>query len=543
MTPDSIDTTVQDNRDDDGYPGFQTRIISRFENVRANDLFTTDVNPESLYHAYLSRLPAEAAQHYTCRACENFIKRYGGLVIIDERGKMSPAFWSVLGIPTFFEASVLAMRELVQASNVTGVFLSSEKVYGTPQTGDWHHIHAYPLASRIWTINDENASRTADQQMALLVQGYQMLTGSLEAFPLKVAQQAYKLISTNAVDRAEKTLGPSKFFYELHVEIKKATGAQRENLIWRAVASSPHTFHHINSNVIGSLMEDISNKTPVKDLIAKFNAKMKGTDYQRPKAAPTEGQVQAADKLFTKMGAEGSLRRRPARVEEIPLIWSPLTAKKKAADLKVFGEVKTKKASKSMQKQDDVVGPPVNITWEKFRTTVLDTAISIELFAQVSHFYSALLTAVVPDAPAILQWDSPENRNPVSWYFREGTSTPSEWNLQQGWVKVTGICFKPTMWQPGFDHFGKGVLFILEGCRETRKDIQPGNCLFPETMKSMYHGIRAVIEAYAKITLIENPTEGTAGGVMGLDTNQNWGYTIRVKTNLGMVAYTLDRWD
>ena len=50
------------------------------------------------------------------------------------------------------------------------------------------------------------------------------------------------------------------------------------------------------------------------------------------------------------------------------------------------------------------------------------------------------------------------------------------------------------MEQAGKEHHGAGVLFVLAGARESRQD---GSALFPEILKSEFHGIRSVIEAYS----------------------------------------------
>src|SRR5207253_1562968 len=45
--------------------------------------------------------------------------------------------------------------------------------------------------------------------------------------------------------------------------------------------------------------------------------------------------------------------------------------------------------------------------------------IELQVPGSSGHFM-ALITATRPEAPPILQWDSEERRNPVSWYYHSG---------------------------------------------------------------------------------------------------------------------------
>ncbi len=97
--------------------------------------------------------------------------------------------------------------------------------------------------------------------------------------------------------------------------------------------------------------------------------------------------------------------------------------------------------------------------------------------------YTAILTAEDQEAPPIILWDTEENRNPFSWYVYSGGSTPSRWNLLRGYVEVTGVTLQPNLWQPGYEHRGASVIFILNGAKD-RDRRSTGLALFPEVLKS-----------------------------------------------------------
>jgi len=146
------------------------------------------------------------------------------------------------------------------------------------------------------------------------------------------------------------------------------------------------------------------------------------------------------------------------------------------------------------------------------------------------------------DAPPILQWDDPEKRNPFSTYVYTHGSMPSQWNIITRKSEVTAVCLAPSMWQPGFDHAGKSVCFILQDAKDLRyKD--SGNAIFPETLKSEFHGIRSVIEAYSKSAVLGGFEESSACGISKSANNANWDLLLRVTSDIGATSYRLDRWD
>ena len=129
--------------------------------------------------------------------------------------------------------------------------------------------------------------------------------------------------------REDQVLGRAEWFLDV---LNRVNGNRNgRNLLWKAAASAPVGFCHITSGVPGKLLEGI----------------MDGLNLDR-------------------------IQRRFARLEEIETRWkAPAPADHEGG---VFAGVPTRTAK---PKSDDLT-PRVNMTWVKFRDTVLPRATKIE---------------------------------------------------------------------------------------------------------------------------------------------------------------------
>lgn len=524
-----------DSRPSDGYNEFEQAIIDKFNNsITDNEhLFTTGA--EGLWEAYINNLH-EGQQHYACTACRHFIERYGGLVTISDNGEMKSALWQTSGIPSFFVVSAQAMHRIVLKSKVTGVFFSKNQTLGQPVTGAWTHLSVSLPQSMVYTERVKSVGEITAEKKA----DFQILITGLKEYPLEAVEQAVTLLKTDSLYRSEKVLGVAEWLRDLHVKLNETKNSKlKSNLIWKAVATAPPGFVHIKPSMIGTLLDDIVAGMSYESVSRRFAEKMNPLQYQRPQAAPTAGNIERAEKLVEKLGIQKSLERRFARVEELQTIWKPVEeVETKVEGSGVFSHLKPKDKTE-IQKMKL---PVKTLTWVKFFETVLPTAKSIEYYINSRDYYSAILTAEHEDAPAILQWDNEETRNPFSWYLYSGGSLAAQWNLTAGtYTKVTAVCYQPTMWNRGYEHQGNGVLFIIYGAKDDMHKVC-GNGLFPEILKSELREVRSTIEAYSKQAEIFGYNEASACGVI-LHKGGNWNAKVKVVSDIGEAEYILDRWD
>jgi hypothetical protein len=530
--------TVSDvtHRDDALYHSFLHQLQSRFiEHIEGGKvpLFATDA--ANLWDVYLDNIPCDLRQHYNCHACKQFIERFGGLVTINPDGSTASVLWDAAGAPEEYTAVLPALRRVVERAKVTGIFLSQDVKWGEPITGEWHHLAVVPPVSILHRRRD----LTPFQVMAEKHEEFITVSKAISEFTKGQLETALKLLRSDSLYRSEKVLGQAEWLYSLHTTRAATKNSKiKHNLTWLAVAIAPSGFCHPRASMIGSLLEDIEAGMDYDAVSRRFASKMHPLHYQRPQEAPTAGAIEAAEKLVEQLGIAASLRRRYAYLSEVEAIWKPKDSDPLPLTGGVFGHLKARGENVT---EMDV--PAQTMTWEKFARTVLPTAEQIEYKTKNSvtrEPFVSLVTAVDLDAPPILQWDSPERRNPISWYFWNGGRTAEQYSLAPNTFHgVNAITRKPSEWFAENEHQGSGLVFIINGARDTR---ECDAALFPEILKGELHKVRSVIEAYSKAAKMEGLEDASAAGI-ALEKGHPWSCELRVTSAGQKTIYRLDRWD
>lgn len=526
------------NHNDVEYDAFIQRIQERFlANTEdgALPVFTTDANKEAMWEAYLYSFddPVER-QYHNCDCCRQFIQHFGGLVVIEADGSTTPAIWNEVDAPEAYKRGVAAMYRIVERAKITGVFLNSNTVWGSPHTGIWSHFAVTPPKSMVF----RDRKLTAYQAMAAKKQGFEGILRALGQYKTETVSTALKMLRTNSIYRGEKLLGPVEWFYDLKCTTETtADRKQRINLIWLAVAKAPEGFLHIGSGVVSTLFDDIVAGKSFHQVAGAMKEKMDPGKYLRPQAAPAAGAIAAAEKLVEKLGITRSLERRFARLDELLTYWKPWP-KLEPEKSGVFGHL-TPKGEREV-KTPGMTLPPQTMTWAKFSTTVMTAADKIEFLVPVAGSFFAFLTATHADAPPIIQWDDENERNPVSWYVYRTGCNAERFNLQGGvYTEVEALTLYPSLWTKACFHLGQGVMMVLKGAQAK---VDPDLCLFPEVLKSDLHEVRSVIEAHSASQHPTGRDKPHAAGYV-LMGNKTWNAKLRVTTAGETMEYILDRWD
>lgn len=533
LVPSSTITEVED-----GYPALERLVRDRLATT-PGPWFTT--NAEGLFDLFLAGLPEGRRQHYNCRCCRKFFDAYGGLVTINEAGQHLSVVWAVgeeyRDVPDLFIRSYTAVWSRVIHARVTGVFVSSQGTLGTPEAGGWTHLSG--PNPRPW----KDRLKADNQRAAELKEEYRMVSRGLAELTQDAVDQAVRILEADALDRSEKTLGTAHWLQNLFVGRKRVVNKNRkENIVWFAVATAPPGFAHFRSGILSTLFDDLKAGLPFGDVQRRWNEKMHPAKYRRPTAPPKEGNIKKAEEVFAKLNLGPALRRRWLRPEEaVPRCYwvpQPVTGPAAAAG-GLFDHLR-----KPAQDVPLIELPAKNIDWEKFRATVLPNAHRLEVYVGHNRLpFVALTTAEDPAAEPILQWDSPDARNPASLYCYERGLPASAIGLEPGkWAAVYGVSDLPWHWvnPERFTHFRKDAALLVEGCRDDFHE--RGVALFPEILRRELHEVASVIEAHSNSATLGGKGEPVACG-FGVSGFGRVGAHLRVTTDSGPAVYVIDRMD
>ncbi|MES2572285.1 MAG: hypothetical protein V4710_19800, partial [Verrucomicrobiota bacterium] len=183
----------------DSYGQFLGRLRNRFSTLVADTqarLFTTDA--EGLFDTYLQNIAPELRREHTCHCCRRFIELFGGLVVINPDGSHTSAFWDLETALPVNAAAIKAIALKVAAAQVTGVFLSDQKRWGTPVTGAWHHLAVIPPAHLVY----RGLTLSASQAMAAKLEDFGILNRALAEFNPNIVDQAAAILSSEALYRS-----------------------------------------------------------------------------------------------------------------------------------------------------------------------------------------------------------------------------------------------------------------------------------------------------------------------------------------------------
>lgn len=479
-------------------------------------------------------------QVHNCVCCWRFLRRYGALATIKEgSGHIRPLFWSSEAEGEYSDVE-RALARAVASAPIGGVFYDPDATWGQPTTGDWTHF-GLPSPKRFISVTESAESAMAEKR-----RDYELIQRTLAVYDYSLVRRAVAILETGQLQREEKVLGAAKWLAGVYESIAgEKPKRMREALIWRAVAVAPDGFAHAKNNMLGTLLDDLKAGKSFSQLSQGFAKKMEADTYQRPKAAPSEGNIDQAEKLFAKMGASGALKRRFARLEDLKTIWTPKPPPAPVEGGGVFDHLRPGRAATAPMVLDV---PPAPMTWVRFAEEVLPRAEEIEyLVPRGWLLISAFITAADPEAPPIIQWDRPEKdkRNPVSWYCRHPRhdSSAETWNLvPNSWRKVNAIALCPAHWDPEvpMPHHEQAATLVLDQCWDRTYSPGRGGGLFPEIMKSEFREVRATLEAYMRDALIADHEKATACGLRLSDGNMD--AVVRVLDRGIKTAYRLGRW-
>jgi hypothetical protein len=418
-------------------------IQRRFNEMKQQPLFQANIEKQFLWDLYLDSFPAgtnpkyRERSEYDCCACRSFVKHAGGMVTIVD-GQLS-TLWDVEVEEPEFKAVVQVLGDYVRSCDLQNIFLHTERQIGTDKdyekNGDkittWEHLYV-ALPNNIVCKGTERGPRESEARAQ-----HDVVLRALQEVTPAAIETVLDLIAQNSLYRGAEKQKLVQTFGSMKTEFDKlpADNRVRDLFAWAQVQSPNAWACKVRSDVIGTLLVDLSEGKDLEIAVKSFEDKVSGTNYQRPTALVTPRMRDEAKAKLTDMGFMPALDRRYAKLEDINIndvLFADRNVRQRLAG-DVFDSLPVK-ANAVTGKLDRIEEMPI----DKFISDVLPTAQGLELLFE-GHLTRNLVSLIAPQdltAKTMFKWP-----NAFSWSYTGDVADSIKERVKAAGGNVTGeVC-------------------------------------------------------------------------------------------------------
>lgn len=294
---------------------FSAAVHKRYAELSKHELFTVDVS--DLFETYLAAFPEgtnpmfRVRTEHDCNCCKNFIRRLGIVVSFDKSGNRLTIWDDFPELPEPYGTVARALAGIVRQAPIVGVFRTKERQYGSNPNWD-NHDNSIKWEHFVGKVADKHFSTTPDKARGDRNTIAQVLRRGLEEISAADIETVLDLIEQNALYRGEEHVAAIKAFRNL--KTRYAASINKDGFVWSNLDNRNARFRN---TVIGTLLVDLADGVELEQAVRRFETKVAGENYKRPKALITPKMIeQAVDKL-KELGLEHAVERRVARIEDV----------------------------------------------------------------------------------------------------------------------------------------------------------------------------------------------------------------------------------
>ena len=433
---------------------FRDKLIEHFNSMEAEvgNLFTVELDKDKLYEHYLASFPVgtnpmfRKRTEHDCSCCRHFIKSIGNVVGIKDEKVIS--IWDFDCGDSTYQTVANAMSTFVKQHEITDFYFSKESSVGVLENYEkkegfeikkWEHFYL-KLPSRFITPD-------VDSKKGGLRDVRNVFFRSLSEFSPESIDTVLELIAQNSLYRGNEWEANLKKLKAYKKTFDSLDEKEKALFAWEKAGEAGISVGKIRNHSIGTLLIDINEGVDLDTAVTKYEKVVAPTNYKRPKAIFTQKMVEEAQKKITELGYSDSLARRFATLDDLTvnniLFSNRDVAKEKNLD--VFGELKTKAASKPNK-----FNKVEEITAEKFVKDVLPTARELEVYFDGKNEKNlcSLIAPTNNGAKTMFKWN-----NGFSWAYK-GNITDSliKDNVKNAGGNVTGDLRFSIQWNDNGDN-------------------------------------------------------------------------------------------
>jgi hypothetical protein len=437
---------------------FNKQIQAKFAELsKTGKLFRVELTGQQIWELYLSSFSKEDNPIFrdpnstskNCNHCNNFIRRYGNIVSVDENYNVATMFDVVADDE--FKNTAKVLSGAIKASKITEVFLEtfnelnslpyescskSNKVF---QLGVASNPKRYTKEeSEKFGVVKPNEVRTFNHMHLFLEKEFVDTSGnSVESLmgnyrdAKNVFQRAMETISLDTLRLVKDLINQGSLLdgathlykieqiIPLKEEYDNLAANQKDNWCW--VKSFKLPFAKFKNELIGVLCSELSEGEELNKACQSWNKRVDPANYMKVTAPITKKQIEEAKLFVEENGYAESFNRRFATIDDIKVseILHSNVGEGKIKAVSIFDGVKS---TSTRHKRNEFEGVEV-VAIDKFMKDILPSCSSIEAFLannQQGNLMS-LTTADNADSKPIFKWS-----NNYSWTFNGNLAGKSQ---------------------------------------------------------------------------------------------------------------------
>jgi len=479
---------------------FNKVIQAQFNKMcKTGKLFRSSLTGLGVWNIYLSSFAKEndpifrdpESSVHNCNLCNNFIRRYGNIVAIDENYNIMTIFDVItteeyqksadrtslalrsapiadVFFETFNELNFLNYERCTKTSsnfrlgidkNVKRYTKEEAEKFGGVKPNDiytFNHIHLSLPKEFV-----DQSGKSIESIMAGYRDAKNVFQRTMEEIPLDTLNLVKDLINQNSLLDGQTHLYkieemiPKKLIYD------ELSRKERDNYCW--ITSYKFQLAKFKNELIGVLCSELAEGKELNSACLAWNKRVDPANYMKAIAPITKKQIDEARKFVEENNYSESFDRRFATIDDIKVseILHSNVGDGKLKSVSIFDSVKSTSTKHKRSEFNNVE----EVSIEKFMKDILPTCTSVEAYLTNQHEGNlvSLTTANNKLSKPIFKWD-----NNYSWTFNgnlAGKSQIKEEVVSKG-GNVEGVLRFSMIWNEG----GKDNSDLDAWCEQPNKE-------------------------------------------------------------------------
>ena len=437
---------------------FNKQIQAQFDKMcTTGKLFRSKITGQQVWDLYISGFKPEDnpifrdpnSTTHNCNLCNNFIRRYGNIVALDENYNIITIF--DVDAPKEYLNSCKKITEVLKNSVISEVFFETfnelnslpyescsktntifklgidknvkrytkeeAEKYGVVKPNEirtFNHLHLFLPKQFV-----DMGSKSIDAIMADYRDAKNVFQRAMEEIPLDTLNLVRDLINQDSLLDGKTHLYKVEQFIPFKQQYDNLEKSKRDNWCWSTSYKLP--IAKFKNELIGVLCTELAEGKELNEACQAWNKKVDPVNYMKTTAPITKKQIEEAKKFVEENGYEESFNRRFATIDDVKAseIKHINVGTGELKQVSIFDGVKSTSTRHKRSEFDKVE----EVSIEKFMTDILPSCTSVEAFFEnrMEGNLVSLTTANNKESKPIFKWS-----NNYSWTFNGNLAGKSQ---------------------------------------------------------------------------------------------------------------------